>query len=130
MAGEDEFSYDLAVKAVEECFAHSRHGPADIDLIVCCNISRFDGPDEYSFEPGTAVRLRNAFGLRNALAFDITNACAGMFTGIYLANGLIHAGEIRRALIVSGEYITHLTDTAQKEVSGLADQRSSSAPFS
>lgn len=123
MAGETEFAYDLAVKAVQDCFAVSRHGPDDIDLVVSCNISRFDGPDEYSFEPGTAVKLRDQFGLHHALAFDITNACAGMFTGIYLVDALVRAGAIRRGLVVSGEYITHLAETAQKEINGLIDSR-------
>lgn len=123
MAGESEFAYDLAVKAVDDCFAVSKYGAADIDMIVCCNISRFDGPDEYSFEPSTAVKLRNAFGLRNVLAFDITNACAGMFTGIYIVDALIRAGTIRRGLVVSGEYITHLIRTAQLEIKGIADSR-------
>lgn len=123
MAGETEFSYDLAVKAVKDCLAVSRRGPDDIDLVVSCNISRYDGPDEYSFEPGTAVKLRDSFGLRNALAFDITNACAGTFTGIYLVDALVRSGAIRRGLVVSGEYITHLAEVAQREISGLADPR-------
>lgn len=121
MAGQDEFSYDLAVKAVEECLAYSKYSAEDIDLVICCNISRFDGPDRYSFEPSTAVRLRTAFGIHHAMAFDVTNACAGMFTGIYLANALISAGAVRRGLVISGEYITHVTETAQKEIYGLAD---------
>ena len=123
MAGETEFAYDLAVKAVRDCFAGSAYGPGDIDCIVSCNISRFDGPNEYSFEPSTAVRLREAFGLNDALAFDITNACAGMFTGVYIVDAMIRAGVIRRGLVVSGEYITHLTKTAQKELTGMADPR-------
>lgn len=123
VAGETEFSYHLAAKAVEDCFAVSRHGPADIDLVVACNISRYDGPDEFSFEPSTASKLRMDFGLEHAAAFDITNACAGTFTGIYVVDALVRAGAIRRGLVVSGEYITHLTETAQKEISGLADSR-------
>ena len=123
MAGDSEFSYDLAAKAVDDCLAVSKYRVEDLDMIVCCNISRFDGPDEFSFEPSTAVKLRNAFGLRNVLAFDITNACVGMFTGIYLVDALIRTGAIRRGLVVSGEYITHLTKTAQKEIRGLADAR-------
>ena len=121
MAGDDEFSFDLAVKAVEECLALSKYSAADIDLVISCNISRFDGPSRYSFEPSTASRLRTAFGIHHALAFDVTNACAGMFTGIYLAETLIRAGTVRRGLVVSGEYITHVTDTAQKEISGFTD---------
>ena len=52
MAGETEFSIDLAEKAVAECLARSAHAPEDIDLLICCNISRYDGPDfRFSFEP-------------------------------------------------------------------------------
>jgi 3-oxoacyl-[acyl-carrier-protein] synthase III len=124
MAGDEEFAIDLAQRAISECLARSKYSPEDIDLVVCCNISRYDGPDfEFSFEPSTSVRLQRHFGFKNALAFDISNACAGMFTGINIADGYIKAGLIQRALVVSGEYITHLTLTAQKEIAGRNDDR-------
>ncbi|RDV15368.1 3-oxoacyl-ACP synthase [Pontibacter diazotrophicus] len=123
MAGQQEFSIDLAKKAVSDCLEKSAYLPADIDLLICCNISRYDALDTVSFEPCTSVKLRNLFGFCNALAFDITNACAGMFTGIYLVNALLQTGAIRRAMLVSGEYITHLTRTAQREMDGFMDPR-------
>jgi 3-oxoacyl-[acyl-carrier-protein] synthase III len=123
MAGDGEFGYDLAVKAIDNCLAHSKYEAGDIDCIVSCNISHFDAPDEFSFEPSRAVRLRKTFGMHDALAFDITNACAGMFTGIYIVESLIRAGAIRRGLVVSGEYITPLTRTAQQEIKGVSDPR-------
>ncbi|TMB88737.1 MAG: hypothetical protein E6J44_03805, partial [Chloroflexi bacterium] len=113
--GEGEFSIDLARKAIEDCLASSTYHPADIDILICCNCSRCDGPDyQVSFEPGTSIKLKKYFGFDNALVFDITNACAGMFTGVYIVDALIKAGLIRRGMVASGEYITHLTDTAQK----------------
>src|SRR5262245_45115994 len=82
VCGEGEFAIDLARRAVAGCFAASRHDPGDVDLIVCCNISRYDGPDiRVSFEPSTAVQLKKHFGCDRAVAFDLSNACAGMFTG-------------------------------------------------
>jgi 3-oxoacyl-[acyl-carrier-protein] synthase III len=116
MAGETEFSADLAAKAIEDCLSASRHRPEDIDLFICANISRADGPNRIAFEPSPSFRLKHQFGLANAIAIDLTNACAGMFTGAYLADALIKVGAIRRALVASGEYITHLTETAQKEI--------------
>jgi 3-oxoacyl-[acyl-carrier-protein] synthase III len=75
----------------------------EIDLLICCNISRCDGPNyRFSFEPATAVRLRQRLGLSRAWAFDVSNACAGMFTGITVADALLKAGAVRRALVVSG----------------------------
>lgn len=123
MAGQQEFSIDLARKAIADCLEKSKYSPVDIDLLICCNISRYDAPELVSFEPCTSIRLRKHFGFSNAIAFDITNACAGMFTGIYLINTLLQTKAIRRAMVVSGEYITHLTRTAQREIEGFMDVR-------
>jgi phthiocerol/phenolphthiocerol synthesis type-I polyketide synthase C len=124
VAGHGEFSIDLARQAVVDCLARSSYGPEEIDLVISCNISRYDGPGhKFVFEPSTAARLRDQCGLANALAFDITNACAGMFTGITVADAFLKTGMVRRAMVVSGEYITHLTETAQKEIEGPMDAR-------
>jgi amino acid adenylation domain-containing protein len=124
MAGQGEFSIDLARQAVADCLARSSYGPEEIDLVISCNISRCDGPGHtFVFEPSTAARLRDQCGLTSALAFDVTNACAGMFTGISVADAFLQTGLVRRAMVVSGEYITHLTETAQKEIQGPTDAR-------
>ena len=124
MAGQGEFSIDLARQAVADCLARSSYGPEEIDLVISCNISRCDGPGHtFVFEPSTAARLRDQCGLANALAFDVTNACAGMFTGISVADAFLQTGLVRRAMVVSGEYITHLTETAQQEIQGPTDAR-------
>ena len=80
-AGDTEFSYDLAARAVQDCLDRSHIGPEDVELLVCTNISRYDGPRQVTYEPTTALSLRNQFGLKRAIAFDISNACAGMWTG-------------------------------------------------
>jgi amino acid adenylation domain-containing protein len=123
-AGETEFSRDLAVRAVEECAARSRGDLREVDLVICCNISRCDGPNyAMTYEPSTAAYVCSQFGLDQALAFDISNACAGMFTGIALAEGMIRSGVSQRALVVSGEYITHLTTYAQRTIESDFDSR-------
>lgn len=123
VAGQHEFSIDLARNAIADCLKNSKYGPKDIDLLICCNISRYDGLDMLSFEPSTSVRLRQHFGFTNAIVFDITNACAGMFTGIYIVNALIKTGAIRCGMVVSGEQITNLTQSAQKEIENFMDTR-------
>jgi 3-oxoacyl-[acyl-carrier-protein] synthase III len=121
-AGREEFAIDLAEKAARECLVRSRFGSHDIDVIVCCNISRWDAPNQVFFEPATSVRLKQRLGLRaDAVAIDLSNACAGMWTGVLLVNSLLRTGEVRCGLVVSGEYITHLIDTAQKEVRDFMD---------
>lgn len=123
VAGQHEFSIDLAKRAVAECLSNSKYHPADIDLLICCNISRYDGQNMLAFEPCTSIKLRKDFDFSNALVFDITNACAGMFTGIYIVDAFLKAGAIRRGMVVSGEYITHLTQSAQREIEGFMDSR-------
>ena len=124
VVGEDEFSIDLARKAADDCLSRSSYRRDEIDLIIACNISRRDGiGHRFTFEPSTATRLRDQCGLVNALAFDISNACAGMFTGITVADAFLQTGLVRNALVVSGEYISHLTETAQKEIEGPMDPR-------
>ena len=124
VVGEDEFSIDLARKAATDCLSRSSYRREEIDLVIACNISRRDGPGHrFTFEPSTASRLRDQCGLSNALAFDISNACAGMFTGITVADAFLQTGLVRSALVVSGEYISHLTETAQREIEGPMDPR-------
>jgi len=123
VAGEDEFSIDLAKKAVADCLRKSKYRPEQIDVLICCNVSRYDGPDRFSFEPSTSLKLRSIFGFSNALVFDINNACAGMFTAIMISDALIKNGSAGCAMVVSGEYISHLTASAQREIEGFMDSR-------
>ncbi|HSY54711.1 MAG TPA: 3-oxoacyl-[acyl-carrier-protein] synthase III C-terminal domain-containing protein [Opitutaceae bacterium] len=124
VAGETEFSIDLAKQAVTRCLGNSKYGPDDIDLLICSNISRCDAAGfSFTFEPSTAAQLQQHFGFKNATAFDITNACAGTFTAIRIADAALKTQRVRRAMIVSGEYISHLIQTAQKEINGFMDPR-------
>ena len=124
MAGDDTFSIDLAQRAVEKCLAITKYHPADIDLVICCNMSRYDGPDfYYTVEPSTSTRLRKHFGFNRALTFDVGNACAGMFTAVKVVDALLKSGLIDVAMVVSGEFITHLTRTAQYEMTDSPDPR-------
>ena len=108
MAGETEFSLDLAMKSMERCLSSSSKQPSEIDLLICACISRHDGPDGMSFEPGSAIKLKKHFGLDNALAFDISNACAGMFTAIKIAEAYLTSGHAQTAMVVSVDAVTAL----------------------
>ncbi len=117
-----EYSFDLACRAVERALARSNFHAEDIGLVIACNISKYDHEGFlFSLEPNTATSLRQAFGFTNAIAFDVNNACAGMFTGILLADCFLHTTGSKAAVVVSGEYISHLADTAQREIISLSD---------
>src|SRR5262245_7729051 len=123
VAAEDEFSVELARQAILECFSRSKYAPEEIDLIISCDTSHSTGFLRHSAEPATAVRLKHAFGLSRALAFDVTNACAGVFTALLIVQCMLQTGAIRNALVVSGEHITHLVRTAQLEIESARDPR-------
>jgi 3-oxoacyl-[acyl-carrier-protein] synthase III len=119
-----DFSIDLAAKAAERCLEKSRYAPEQVDLVVCGHTARFDGPgNRFSFEPATAVKLKRRLGLTNALAFDVSNACAGTFTAIGIIDTFIQLGLVRCGLALSGEYLTPLMRTAQKETTQYLDPR-------
>ena len=68
------------------------------------------------FEPPLSLFVREAIGARRAVCFDVANACAGMLTGVYILTDFIRRGVIRRGMVVSGEYITSLSDNAVPHV--------------
>jgi 3-oxoacyl-[acyl-carrier-protein] synthase III len=123
VVGENEYSFDLAYKAARQCLERSAWSAADVDMVLCCNISRRDGANFITYEPSTAVTLAKALDIRNAITFDVNNACAGMFTGILVARAYLSLGLIRNAMVVSGEHISHILRVAQREVTGFLDPR-------
>jgi 3-oxoacyl-[acyl-carrier-protein] synthase III len=121
---ESEYSVDLARKATADCFSRSKIPVSSIDLVISCDISRSIGPSStLKAEPGTSAILKQEFSLSSATCFDVSNACAGVFTAIYLAESFFKAGAATTALVISGEHITHLMKTAQKLVRGFRDDR-------
>lgn len=111
-----EDSYALAVKAARDCLSRSRYDAGDLDAIVSVSITRSRGGDVIYFEPSFASMLAKELGATRAIHFDVSNACAGMMTGTYLMDSMIRSGAIERAMVVSGEAITPISDTAVREL--------------
>jgi len=104
VAGEDEYTSDLCIKAVENLTARYHKDLTDVDFIVVCTVT----PD-YRF-PGTACRIQERFGIRRAGAVDLNATCAGFVYGLHMANALIASGMHRKVLVVAGETLTKITD--------------------
>ena len=111
-----EYAVDLGIKAAGQALAMSRYKAAELDVIICTSISKYNRENEFHLEPATAVRVRAAIGAGNARAFDVVNACAGMFTGIYVLQGMIRCGMARCGMVVSGELNMPLAETAAREL--------------
>ncbi len=104
----DESSLSLALDAARDCLSRSRYTAADLDVVISASITRYVDGTTHRFEPPLALSIQHALGAAAATAFDISNACAGMLTGVFLLNDMIRRGTIRRGMVVSGERITGL----------------------
>lgn len=116
VCSEGEDSFTLALAAAQDCLAHSAYEASDIDVILNCSISKNKGGLRHQLEPAFAVALRKALGASRAQCFDVSNACAGMLTGVFILNDFIRRGAIRRGMVLSGESISNLGVHASQEV--------------
>lgn len=112
--GEDSFT--LAVGAARDCLRHSRWDAEDMDMLLSCSITRYHGGLRHQWEPPLSLGIKDAIGARRAQSFDLGNACAGMMSGLFVLHDFIRRGVIRRGMVVSGEYISNLSDDASKRI--------------
>lgn len=112
----DEDSLSLATGAARDCLARWGGDPGDIDVVISGSITRYrDGLDTW-LEPPMSLAVAEAVGATAATTFDLSNACAGTLTGLFVANNWIRRGAARRVLVVSGEYISQLGHNAARYV--------------
>ncbi|MET8778125.1 3-oxoacyl-[acyl-carrier-protein] synthase III C-terminal domain-containing protein [Nocardia sp. NPDC004654] len=112
-----EDSFALAIKAAEDCLSRSRYSAADLDVIISSSITRSKHGTRVYMEPSFASSIAKHVGARKAITFDISNACAGMLSGTYILDRMIRAGIVRNGMVVSGEAITPISETAVNEIS-------------
>lgn len=119
--GEDSVS--LAVAAAEDCLRYSRYEAPELELVVNCSISRHEDGLASSLDPPLSLRVKQALGAGDALNFDVSNACAGMLTGVHVLDNFIRRGVVRRGMVVSGEYITDIARNAARSVKSIASKQ-------
>lgn len=116
-----EDSLTMAVAAAQECLNRSRYAAGEIDIVISCSISRLSDGHRLQFEPSLAFRIANELGATDAIHFDVSNACAGMTTGVLLLDRMIRSGVVRNGLVLSGEQITPIAFTAAREMGDSRD---------
>ncbi len=89
--------------------------PEDFDALINCSVCRD------CLEPATATIVHARLKLPpQAPAFDISNACLGILTGIITAANMIELGQAQRVLLVSGENSRSLLESTLQAI--LRDQ--------
>ena len=88
----------VAAEAAEKAISNSKIDRRDIGLLIHAGVCRD------ALEPSTASIIHSKLKLdNNCLAFDISNACIGFLNSISVAANMIELGQIKSALVVTGE---------------------------
>lgn len=112
----EEDSYTLAIAAAQDCLSRSPHPAAALDVVINCSITKYRNGLTQWLEPTTSSAVAQAIGATNAMTFDLSNACAGMLSGVMVLNNWIRQGAVERGMVVSGEYISQLGRNAAQHV--------------
>jgi 3-oxoacyl-[acyl-carrier-protein] synthase-3 len=121
--GADEDTLSMSLEAARDCLSRSKYRAEDLDIIINGTISRLKGQTEYEYEPAMSLRIKHGLGATNAMNFDISNACAGMFTGVHILDSLIKAGTVRRGMVICGECNSPIFETAVREIDSPHDDQ-------
>jgi len=94
-AGEN--ASDLATAAALKALDRAGLRPADVDLLI------FAAASHDITEPATAHIVQSKLGARNAIVFDLKNACNSAITALDVADAYVRGKRARVVLIATGE---------------------------
>jgi 3-oxoacyl-[acyl-carrier-protein] synthase III len=98
IAGDDETSTDIAIKAGLKFFDEHQVNPSEIDFVMLCTQS----PDY--FLPTSACIIQDKLGVPvQSGAIDFNLGCSGFVYGLALAKGLIVSGIAKNILFITAE---------------------------
>lgn len=98
----------LAAKAAKKALEAAGVSPEEIDILILGTSS----PD-YN-HPSGACEVQAAIGAVNAVAFDISAACAGFIFAMEIVQGFFQAGIYKTALIIGSETLSKVTDWSDR----------------
>ncbi len=115
---------DASAAAGKAVLAQSTIAAEQVELFIHAAVSRD------MLEPATASFAHRRIGLPStAQIFDVSNACLGFLNALTIAAGLIESGQIRCAMIVSGENGRPLVDQTLRTLLARPFTRNEIKPF-
>jgi len=100
---------DLAAEAARKALDNAGLSADQIDLIILGTVT-----GDMKF-PSTACILQEKLGAKNAVAFDLSAACAGFLYGLQVAEGMMAVAGYRHALVIGGEVLTSMVDWQDRD---------------
>jgi len=104
---------DLAAVAARHALAAAGRGAEEIDLLLVATCT----PDR--LVPAAAALVQQKIGAARAAAMDLNAACSGFLYGLAVADQMIHAGSVRRALVIGAEKLHFFLDFTDRATSVL-----------
>ncbi|WP_137597892.1 beta-ketoacyl-ACP synthase III [Paucilactobacillus kaifaensis] len=101
---DDENTSDLATTVGNKLLQRAGLAADEIDLIIVTTIT----PD--SLTPATASIVQGKLHAKNAVAFDVSAACAGFVFGLSVADKMMRSGMYRHAMVISAEVNSKMMD--------------------
>jgi 3-oxoacyl-[acyl-carrier-protein] synthase III len=104
VAGPDETTSSLALKAARAALHSGGLEAADIDLVIVATST----PD-YTF-PAVATQVQAGLGIVEGAAFDLQAVCSGFVYAVVTAEKFLRSGSNKRALVIGAETFSRLLD--------------------
>ncbi|GMA28627.1 beta-ketoacyl-ACP synthase III [Arenivirga flava] len=104
---QDETLVDLAADAAQRALDDAGIDGADIDLLIVATMT-----GERS--PSTAARVAGRLGVRKAMSYDLSAACAGFTMALAAADQAIRAGDAERAVVIGAERMSDFMDWSDR----------------
>lgn len=104
----DEFVHNMGAKAAADALKNAGITKDDIDLVVASTCT----PDYIT--PSLSCLVANELQMNSPACIDINCACAGFVSAVDIARLYLDSGEYKRALVVSSEMLTKITDYSDR----------------
>lgn len=108
LAGDNEFTSDMAAAAAQKAMRMAGVTAAQIDLIIVATIT----PD-MPF-PSTACLVQRKLGARRAAAFDIEAACSGFIYALEIGQQFIMSHTCETVLVIGAEKLSTIVDWSDR----------------
>ena len=111
IAADDETTSSLAIAAARSALDSAGLKADDIDGIIVATTT----PD-LTF-PAVATMVQRELGVpAGTLAFDVQAVCAGFIYAVGVADGLLQAGRMRRAIVIGSETMTRILNWEDRTI--------------
>lgn len=118
-AEDNQVASDLAAIAAEDALGSSGLDRETLDaIIVAHNFGDVRAGSRHSdLVPALAARVKAQLKIANpgAAAFDIVFGCPGWLQGVIVADAMIRAGDIRRAMVIGADTLSRISDPHDRD---------------